>query len=106
MCSQNAGNAISETHSLKIPGRACPHTPLANFCLRYSAHTFGDRILSWGRARKMGPKAIAMGVWGGGVVNPPTFLELIYLENQVGHSENYGNNSITHRKYNIIVLSE
>ena len=44
----------------------------------------------------MGPKAVAMGVWGGGgVVNPPTFLELTYSENQVGHSENYGNNSIT-----------
>ena len=42
----------------------------------------------------MGPKAIAIGVWGG-VVNPPTCLELIYSENQVGHSENYGNNSIT-----------
>ena len=42
----------------------------------------------------MGPKAVAMGVWGG-VVNPPTFLELTYSENQVGHSENYGNNSIT-----------
>jgi hypothetical protein len=23
-------------------------TPLANSCLRYSAHTFGDRILCWG----------------------------------------------------------
>ena len=32
---------------------------------------------------------------GGGVVNPPTFLELTYSENRVGHSENYGNNSIT-----------
>jgi hypothetical protein len=31
-----------------------------------------------------------------GVVNPPpTFLELTYSENRVGHSENYGNNSIT-----------
>ena len=32
---------------------------------------------------------------GGGVVNPPTFVELTYSENRVGHSENYGNNSIT-----------
>jgi hypothetical protein len=28
------------------------------------------------------------------MVNPPTFLELTYSENRVGHSENYGNNSI------------
>ena len=25
-----------------------PPDPLANLCLRHSAHTFGDRILSWG----------------------------------------------------------
>ena len=31
----------------------------------------------------------------GGLTPPPTFLELTYSENQVGHSENYGNNSIT-----------
>ena len=31
----------------------------------------------------------------GEVVNPPTFVELTYSENRVGHSENYGNNSIT-----------
>jgi hypothetical protein len=42
----------------KIPGRACRQTPVANFFLRYSAHTFGDRILSWGRAMKMGPLAV------------------------------------------------
>ena len=30
----------------------------------------------------------------GGVVNPPTFLELTCSENRVGHSENYGNNSM------------
>jgi hypothetical protein len=30
-----------------------------------------------------------------GVFAPPTFLELTYSENRVGHSENYGNNSIT-----------
>jgi hypothetical protein len=29
-----------------------PPDPLANSCLRYSAHTFSDRILCWGRARK------------------------------------------------------
>ena len=33
--------------------RAYPQTPLVNSCLRYSANTFGDRILSWGEARKM-----------------------------------------------------
>jgi hypothetical protein len=49
MCSQNAGNGISETKILKIPWGACPmQIPLANSCLWYSAHTFGDRILSWG----------------------------------------------------------
>jgi hypothetical protein len=41
-------------------------------------------------------RAVARGGIGG-VVNPPppTFVELIYSENRVGHSENYGNNSIT-----------
>ena len=29
-----------------------PQTPLANSCLRYSAHTFGDWIISWERARR------------------------------------------------------
>ena len=48
MCSQNAGNAISETHILEISWEDMPQTPLADSCLRYSAHTFGDRILSWG----------------------------------------------------------
>ena len=44
----------------------------------------------------MGPRAVALMVLGGGgVVNTPTFLELTYSENQVGHSENYSNNSIT-----------
>jgi hypothetical protein len=53
MCSQNAGNAISENQILKIswgghaPTCPPPSTPLANSCLRYSAHTFGDRILCW-----------------------------------------------------------
>ena len=32
---------------------------------------------------------------GGGLTPPPTFLELIYSENWVRHSENDGNNSIT-----------
>jgi hypothetical protein len=27
MCSKNAGNAISETHILKISWEACPQTP-------------------------------------------------------------------------------
>jgi hypothetical protein len=54
MCSQNAGNAISETQILKIPW-ACPQIPLANLCLWYSAHTFGDRILSWGEGKENGP---------------------------------------------------
>ena len=36
------------------------------------------------------------GVLGGGVnPPPPNFVELTYSENRVGHSENYGNNSIT-----------
>ena len=39
----------------KSPGGACPQTPLANSCLRYSAHTFGDRILSWGEGKENGP---------------------------------------------------
>ena len=30
------------------------------------------------------------GIGGGEVINPPTFLELTYSENRVGHSENYG----------------
>jgi hypothetical protein len=33
------------------------------------------------------------GGMGGGLA-PATFLELTYSENRVGHSENYGNNSI------------
>jgi hypothetical protein len=49
MCSQNAGNAISETQILKISWGGMPPDPLAILCLRYSAHTFGDRILSWGK---------------------------------------------------------
>jgi hypothetical protein len=57
-CSQNAGNVISETQILKISWGACPQTPLANSSLRFSAHTFGDRKLSWGRTRKMGPLAV------------------------------------------------
>ena len=50
MCSQNAGNAISENQILKISwggGHAPTFNPLANSCLRYSAHNFGDRILCW-----------------------------------------------------------
>ena len=31
----------------------------------------------------------------GGWLTPPTFLELKYSENRVGHSENYGNDSVT-----------
>ena len=44
MCSQNAGNAISETQILKISSY-----------LRYLPHTFGDRILSWGEGKENGP---------------------------------------------------
>jgi hypothetical protein len=44
MCPQNARNAISGTQIL--------NPSLANSSLRYSIHTFGDRILSWGRARR------------------------------------------------------
>ena len=55
MCSQNAGNAISETQILKFSG-ACPRTPLVISWLWYSAHTFGDRILpSWGEGKENGP---------------------------------------------------
>ena len=36
-------------------GGTCPSFNQANLCLRYSAHTFSDLILCWGRARKMGP---------------------------------------------------
>jgi hypothetical protein len=46
MCSQNAGNAISETQL---------QPPLDNSCLLYSAHTFGDRILCWGEGKENGP---------------------------------------------------
>jgi hypothetical protein len=52
MCCQNAGNAISETLILKISWGACP---LVNSCLRYLAHTFGDRILSWREGKENGP---------------------------------------------------
>jgi hypothetical protein len=38
--------------------------------------------------------AVARG-YGGLTPPPPTFVELTYSENRVGHSENYGNNSIT-----------
>ena len=38
--------------------------------------------------------AVMGGIGGGGWLTP-TFLELTYSENQVGHSENYGSNSIT-----------
>ena len=55
MCSQNAGNAISETQILEISLEGLPQTPVANSCLRYSAHTFGDRILSWGEGKENGP---------------------------------------------------
>ena len=41
-------------------------------------------------------RAVARGgIGGGGWLTPPTFVELTYSENRVGHSENYGNNSIT-----------
>jgi hypothetical protein len=48
MCFQNAGNAISETQILKISWGGMLPDPLAYSCLRYSAPTFGDRILSLG----------------------------------------------------------
>jgi hypothetical protein len=32
MCSQNAGNAISETHILEISWEDMPQTPVANSC--------------------------------------------------------------------------
>jgi hypothetical protein len=45
MCSQNAGKR--DPNFKNFLRWACPQTPTANLCLRYSAHTFGDRILSW-----------------------------------------------------------
>ena len=51
----------------KFPGRACPQTPVANFCLRYSAHAFGDRILSWGtEGKENGSQGRSDGGIGGG----------------------------------------
>ena len=41
-----------------------------------------------------GGRAVARGVLGGWLT-PPSFLELTYSENRVGHSENYGNDSVT-----------
>jgi hypothetical protein len=46
-----------------LGGDAPSFNPLANSCLRYSAHTFGDRILCWERARKMGPLAVLPHHW-------------------------------------------
>jgi hypothetical protein len=40
-------------------------------------------------------RVVARGGIGGWLTPPPTFLESTYSENQVGHSENYGNNSGT-----------
>ena len=40
-------------------------------------------------------KAVGVMGEGGFPPPPPTFLELTYSENRVGHSENHGNNSIT-----------
>ena len=54
MCFQNAVNAISETQILNISWEGhAPDPHIANSCLQYSAHTFGDRIYYLGgRARK------------------------------------------------------
>ena len=49
-------------------------------------------VEGWSQGRSEG----GIGGGGEGVVNPPpTFVELTYSEDRVGHSENYGNNSIT-----------
>ena len=41
-------------------------------------------------------RAVARGgIFGGWLTPPPTFVELTYSQNRFGHSENYGNNSIT-----------
>ena len=51
--------AVSETQILKIFWGLWPQTSIANSCLRYSAHTFGDCILSWGEGKeRMGPLAV------------------------------------------------
>jgi hypothetical protein len=42
----------STLHRNAISGTQILEPSLANSSLRYSAHTFGDRILSWGRARR------------------------------------------------------
>ena len=42
--------------------------------------------------RDLARRAVARGVLGGG---GGVIVELTYSENRVGHSENYGNNSIT-----------
>ena len=39
-------------------------------------------------------RAVARGVLGGRVINPPTFLKLTYSEIWVRHSENKGNNRL------------
>jgi hypothetical protein len=52
MCSQSAGNIISETQISNISWRGHAPHPLAKSCLWYSVHPFSDRILSWGRQGK------------------------------------------------------
>jgi hypothetical protein len=55
MCTQNAGNSISETQILKISWGGAPRPPIVNSCLRYSAYTSRDRILSLGEGKESGP---------------------------------------------------
>ena len=75
MCSQNAGDAISETHILRISWEGMPPEPVANFCLRYSAHTFGDRILSCGTEGKAHFRSDG-GIGGGGGWLTPNFFRI------------------------------
>ena len=35
-------------------GGTCPQTPLVNSCLRYSAHTVGNCIVSWEEGKENG----------------------------------------------------
>ena len=48
-----------EGHASRPPRGACFQTPLANSCLRHSAHTFGARTLTWVKGKENWP----IGLW-------------------------------------------
>ena len=74
------------------------HRDLA--CQQARSRYTGKRFVSYERnvtfhvifvkRRDLARRAVARGVLGGWLI-----VELTYSENRVGHSENYGNNSIT-----------